>query len=43
MAIRLGMGSLVKLWDMEKFYDNIDVWILIDEAARLEYPAMPSV
>ena len=40
MAIRLGMDSLVTLWDMGKFYDNIDILIFVDEAARLGYPTM---
>ena len=40
MAIRLGMDSLVTLWDMEKFYDNIDILILVDEATKLEYLTM---
>ena len=38
ISIRLGMDSLVTLWDVEKFYDNIDICIPADEAARLEYP-----
>ena len=37
MAVRLGKDSLVTLWDMEKFYDNIDIGILIQEAIALEY------
>ena len=40
MAIRLGKDSLVTLWDMEKFYDNIDIATLIEEAAGLQYPIM---
>ena len=36
-AIRLGKYSLVTLWDMEKFYDNIDIGILIEEAAKMQY------
>ena len=40
MAIRLGMDSLVTLWDMEKFDDDIDIGILIEEDTRLEYPTM---
>ena len=38
MAIRVGKDSLVTLWDMEKFYDNIDTATLIKEAANLDYP-----
>ena len=37
MAVRLGKDTLVTLWDMEKFYDNIDIEILIQEAITLEY------
>ena len=37
MAIRLGKDSLVTLWDMEKFYDNIDIATLTKEAASLKY------
>ena len=40
MAIRLGKDTLVTLWDMEKFYDNIDIETLIEEAAMLEYPTI---
>ena len=37
LAVRLGKDSLVTLWDMEKFYDNIDIGILIQEAIAFEY------
>ena len=37
MAVRLGKDTLVTLWDMEKFYDNIDIGFLIQEAIALEY------
>ena len=40
MAIRLGKDSLVTLWDMEKFYGDIDIEILFEEAALLEYPTI---
>ena len=36
MAVRLGLDTLVTLWDMEKFYDNIDIEFLIQEAITLE-------
>ena len=38
MAIRLGKDTLVTLWDVEKFSDNIDIGVLIIEAAALQYP-----
>ena len=40
MAISLGKDSLVTLWDMEKFYDNMDIGFLIEEASSLNYPIM---
>ena len=40
MAMRLGKDSLVTLWDMEKFYDDIDIEILAAEAEKLKYPKM---
>ena len=40
MAIRLGKDTLVTLWDMEKFYDNIYIEILVEEAEKLEYPTV---
>ena len=40
MAIRLGLRSLVTLWDMGNFYDNIDICMLIAEAEALDYPTI---
>ena len=37
MAVRLGLDTLVTIWDMEKFYDNIDIDFPIKEATNLEY------
>ena len=37
MAVRLGLDTLVTLCDMEKFYDNIDISYLIQEAITLDY------
>ena len=37
MAVRLRLDTLITLWDMEKFYDNIDIAYLIQEAITLDY------
>ena len=40
MAIRLGKDTLITVGDMEKFYGNIDIETLVEEAEKLEYPTL---
>eukprot|EP00973_Karenia_brevis_P084799 11766138-Karenia_brevis.AAC.1 len=39
LAFCKGEATLATLYDMEKFYDNISIPILVREATRLGYPA----
>ena len=38
LASYSGEDVLTILWDLEKFYDNIDILRLIDRACEMEYP-----
>eukprot|EP00973_Karenia_brevis_P000352 50379-Karenia_brevis.AAC.1 len=40
VAYYKGEATLATLYDMEKFYDNISIPVLIREATRLGYPAL---
>eukprot|EP00973_Karenia_brevis_P011111 1504120-Karenia_brevis.AAC.1 len=40
VAYYRGEATLSTLYDMEKFYDNISIPILIQEATRLGYPPL---
>ena len=37
-AVALGQAALELMFDIEKFYDSIDIVLLVQESIRMEYP-----